>query len=74
MIFLSVEHFLRIADENSNKYYKAKIVQVNDVEQTLWTNYVGRGNASNEISSVMSSRIEAWSADDGFEVADGGPC
>ena len=38
---------------------KAKIVQINDAEQALRINYVGKSDASDEILSVMSSRIKA---------------
>ena len=52
--------FLKVKDRNCNKYYKAKIVKVNEVEETLRIHYVGWGNASDEVLPVMSPRIEAW--------------
>ena len=64
---------MRVVDENSNKYYKTKIVQVNDAVQTLRINYVGQSDANDEILSVMSSRIKAWGSDNCLEVAGGGP-
>ena len=53
------ETFLKVRDRNCNKHYKAKIVKVNEVEQTFRIHYVGWGNVSDEVLPMMSTRIEA---------------
>ena len=54
---------LKVGDKNCHRYYKVKIVKVNETDQTLKIHYVGFSDRYDEVLPISSSRIEAWGGD-----------
>ena len=55
---------LRVSNVAGKRYYKAKIIKVND-DQTIKIHYINWSSSCDEVLSVASPRLETWSGDVG---------
>ena len=50
---------LHVGDTRCRKYYKAKVVKIDEDDQTVKIHYVGWNSRYDEVLPMASSRIEA---------------